>query len=426
MTEHDHTGENAAFQDLVAFLQSPEIREFIDRAAQASALPVAVYAVRGDEEGSRIMGAGACSVCSRVAALPGGNQACRASRAPNTTAAVRRGRPAPFICHMGFACMAGPAFPGLSNAFSLTVGPYWPAEVPDAFDEVREAMAGLGPIERAREPLDLSDVRVLPTKAAKPLLEWIADGLLRRFRDWVSVAADHNGPFELPVPKQRIRRGSVTDEAPYQAGPIAAALAAGNQAQARALLSAVLAETVSGERVRIAVRRARTAAAVGAAIEAAERAGLNAGACWERFGKMIEEARGARTNRELVSVGMRVLGVVRRKAGAQVEGPGAWAELNAIVGARLMDGVTLNEVAEQLGQHPTAVTHRLQRKFGMSFSQYVGRLRIDKAKELLRRTRLSATEVGRRVGIADTSNFSKVFRKFEGMSPLAYRKRFKR
>jgi len=98
--------------------------------------------------------------------------------------------------------------------------------------------------------------------------------------------------------------------------------------------------------------------------------------------------------------------------------------LNRLVMSRLPGKITLNEIAAELGQHPTAITHRLQRKFGMSFSEYVGRIRIDKAKELLRRTRLGAGEIARRVGTSDASNFSKLFRKLEGMSPLEYRKLF--
>ena len=98
--------------------------------------------------------------------------------------------------------------------------------------------------------------------------------------------------------------------------------------------------------------------------------------------------------------------------------------LNRLVVEGLPEPVTLGEVAESLGQQPSTVTRRLQRQFGMSFTQYVGRLRVDKAKDLLRRTKLTVGQVARRVGIDDASNFGKLFRKFEGMAPLEYRKRF--
>jgi len=66
----------------------------------------------------------------------------------------------------------------------------------------------------------------------------------------------------------------------------------------------------------------------------------------------------------------------------------------------------------------------LRRKFGMSFSEYVNRLRIDRAKDLLRRTQLNATQIAQRLGISDQSNFGKLFKRFEGITPLEYRERF--
>ena len=92
---------------------------------------------------------------------------------------------------------------------------------------------------------------------------------------------------------------------------------------------------------------------------------------------------------------------------------------------RMPERVQLREIAQRLGKHPTAITHHLQRKYGLSFCQYVARLRIDKAKELLRRTRLGIGEVATRVGISDQSNFTKQFRKFEGLSPVQYREQYR-
>ena len=84
----------------------------------------------------------------------------------------------------------------------------------------------------------------------------------------------------------------------------------------------------------------------------------------------------------------------------------------------------MKDVATKLGQTPSAITHRLQRKFGMSFSEYFGRMRVEQAKELLRRTRLSVLEIATRVGVNDPSNLGKLFRKFENVSPIAYRQRY--
>ncbi len=60
----------------------------------------------------------------------------------------------------------------------------------------------------------------------------------------------------------------------------------------------------------------------------------------------------------------------------------------------------------------------------MNYTEYVNRLRVKRAKELLRRTRCTASEAARRVGVCDQSYFSKLFVRFEGVTPTEYRARF--
>jgi two-component system response regulator YesN len=92
----------------------------------------------------------------------------------------------------------------------------------------------------------------------------------------------------------------------------------------------------------------------------------------------------------------------------------------------LAEGIPLQEMAKLLGQSPSAISHRLERKFGMSYSDYLARLRMEEAKRLLRHTKLSATAIGPRVGIRDQSNFTKTFKRFIGMTPAEYREQHRR
>jgi len=58
---------------------------------------------------------------------------------------------------------------------------------------------------------------------------------------------------------------------------------------------------------------------------------------------------------------------------------------------------------------------------GQSFVQYLKKLRIEKAKELLETTELRVLEIGDRVGFENTKHFNRVFREMVGISPLEYR-----
>lgn len=411
------------------FLNELETKRLLERAARGAAAPLAIHFQGGEDQELRIAGYGRCEACRHVQKIPEGRAACREARVVAAGTAARLSKPAPFICPLGFACITASALPDPALGFILTLGPYCPIEGAPALEY--DAVKGLKSLS-GREPPDdfrgdLLDIRTVPASAVSATMEWTLEALALIWQDRQAPPPE---PEMDPVkaPARRKRRTPIPE--PYQAASIAAALAGGKSGQARTLILTALSESRSSERVRIAVRRARTVAVAAAVLEAAERAGMNTSSCWERFTNLRGQVREARTDLQLASAAMALLAPLKRKAavGKAVAREEDYAELSQMVleHLHLVKEITLDKVAARLGQKPSAITHRLQRKFGMSYSEYVGRLRVDKAKELLRRTRLSATEVARRVGIGDPGNFAKLFRKFEAMTPLEYRKRFGR
>lgn len=59
---------------------------------------------------------------------------------------------------------------------------------------------------------------------------------------------------------------------------------------------------------------------------------------------------------------------------------------------------------------------------GLSAVNWITQTRIHRARALLSSTRMSVSEVGSNVGVPDPFYFSKLFKKWTGESPLAYRK----
>lgn len=57
---------------------------------------------------------------------------------------------------------------------------------------------------------------------------------------------------------------------------------------------------------------------------------------------------------------------------------------------------------------------------GYSIAHYVNKVRIDYARELLQTTKLSIGEIAELVGFIDIYHFSKVFKKYVGVSPTTY------
>lgn len=83
--------------------------------------------------------------------------------------------------------------------------------------------------------------------------------------------------------------------------------------------------------------------------------------------------------------------------------------------------VTLNEVAEHTFVSTYYISRMFKREMGINFVDYLNEIRIDKAKEMLKDVRFKTYEVAEKVGIPDAHYFSKLFKKYVGVTPTEFR-----
>lgn len=86
---------------------------------------------------------------------------------------------------------------------------------------------------------------------------------------------------------------------------------------------------------------------------------------------------------------------------------------------------SLADLAEMVHMSPSSLSHSFKRRLGCSPIEYVLSLRVQRAAELLRDTMESITKIGEDVGFADSNYFSRQFKTRLGMSPSAYRQRYR-
>jgi YesN/AraC family two-component response regulator len=79
------------------------------------------------------------------------------------------------------------------------------------------------------------------------------------------------------------------------------------------------------------------------------------------------------------------------------------------------------EIAVAVGVSESYLSQIFHRELGLSTWDYLGRLRMRAAKELLLNSRESITTISSRVGFEDPAYFSRVFHKQVGESPQSYR-----
>ena len=84
--------------------------------------------------------------------------------------------------------------------------------------------------------------------------------------------------------------------------------------------------------------------------------------------------------------------------------------------------ITIQDLAAFLKKNANYFSHLFKKEFCMSFVEYLNRVRIQYAKELLMNTSMLAYEIAERVGFQDYKYFTQVYKKFEKMSPAHFRK----
>ena len=84
--------------------------------------------------------------------------------------------------------------------------------------------------------------------------------------------------------------------------------------------------------------------------------------------------------------------------------------------------ITLEEICEMVGFSSAYFSVMFKKETGEGFAKYVTRVRIDKAKELLRETNMPVSEVCEKVGYNDRKHFTHTFHKMTGVNPAEFRR----
>lgn len=87
----------------------------------------------------------------------------------------------------------------------------------------------------------------------------------------------------------------------------------------------------------------------------------------------------------------------------------------------LSRSVTVREMAEVAGYHPSHFTKLFQKRMGVTPMQFILRKKTDRAIELLTTTDLPVSSIAEALGFANQFYFSSFFKKQTGMNPSEYR-----
>lgn len=97
-------------------------------------------------------------------------------------------------------------------------------------------------------------------------------------------------------------------------------------------------------------------------------------------------------------------------------------QLKKYIESHLDHELSRKELADQVYLSESYVSHLWCEQTGGTLTDYVTRCKIQRAKQLLTTSQLPVSIIAMRVGYANFSYFSKVFKKAVGLSPVEYRK----
>lgn len=83
--------------------------------------------------------------------------------------------------------------------------------------------------------------------------------------------------------------------------------------------------------------------------------------------------------------------------------------------------LSMENAAAFVGMSYSNFCRTFKNAIGSSYVDFTNSMRCTRAKELLSQTELSVTEISMRLGFGSISYFNRIFKRFAGMTPLAYR-----
>ncbi|WP_152396569.1 helix-turn-helix domain-containing protein [Paenibacillus guangzhouensis] len=87
-----------------------------------------------------------------------------------------------------------------------------------------------------------------------------------------------------------------------------------------------------------------------------------------------------------------------------------------------MENLYLDHIAEIVETSPKYFSSYFKKTFGINYVEYLNKVRLSHAKELLKDSSLSISEIGEKTGYLNSSTFTTTFKKYYGISPSEYRK----
>lgn len=110
-----------------------------------------------------------------------------------------------------------------------------------------------------------------------------------------------------------------------------------------------------------------------------------------------------------------------QKQGIHMKQPDLVAQALRYIHEHYMEPITLDQLAQILNYSAKNLSKVFKKQTGYSLIDYVIQVRINKAKELLNQTDATIQEISESIGYTDRLYFTRIFKKYSGVSPGSFK-----
>jgi AraC-like DNA-binding protein/ligand-binding sensor protein len=362
---------------------------------------------------------------SYVAKLFDNEELCRVSAVYNSYRAKRFGGRFIFYCPRGFVFFVSPLIRGGRHDISVIGGPVLMSEYDDyiEFDVAKKVEA----FDRNELLEVLAGIPVVDVRTVTALSEQLFVNAIHLSDSDYLLAADAEASLRLQEYMSSFNGVSVRDDdyQTKQEQKLIKALAQHDEYPARALLNSIIGHILfhCGKNLEV-VRAGTLEFAVLLSQTAMKKPGVDMDYIFGRNRAALSEIDNLETIDDIVDW----LNELISRFSERIFSSGSHSDVVRKAISFMKDNyrreITLEEMARAAYISPSHLSKVFKLETGYTINGYLSKLRIDESKKLLADRSLSILTISGMVGFEDQSYFSKVFKKWEGVSPARYRKRF--
>ncbi|HWQ29801.1 MAG TPA: response regulator [Negativicutes bacterium] len=130
---------------------------------------------------------------------------------------------------------------------------------------------------------------------------------------------------------------------------------------------------------------------------------------------------GTDSEKELFISEKRSLTELLGRLGCNIRAGGVVEQVCTYVLENIDGEISLSTVADSLFINKSYISGNFKQKMGLSFIEYLTTVKMERAKKLIRDGSIRIYEIGGLLGFKDIEYFSRVFKKYTGLSPMEYR-----